>query len=106
MTAHAATRPSFPSRAAYTNRPSPEATTNDGLAAAATSTGGAEALRPEVDDAERRSVAAQGEPRHDSSSASRSARLTADTTASSEAVTIDESSPTPQRTRSPTAHST
>ena len=38
--------------------------------------------------------------------ASRSARLTAETMALMEAVTIDGSTPTPQRTRSPTAHST
>ena len=38
--------------------------------------------------------------------ASRSARLTAETTALSEAVTMFGSMPTPQRIRSPTAHST
>src|SRR6478609_1035702 len=37
---------------------------------------------------------------------SRSARLTAETMALIEAVTIEGSTPTPQRTRSPTAHST
>src|SRR6478735_7026686 len=38
--------------------------------------------------------------------ASRSARLTAETMALMDAVTIDGSTPTPQSTRSPTAHST
>ncbi len=38
--------------------------------------------------------------------ASRTERLTAETTALMEAVTIEGSTPTPHRTRSPTAHST
>ena len=80
--------------------------TNDGLGGRRHLGRWAEALRPEADQTQRGPVPTEDETRHDSSSASRSARLTADTTALSEAVTMDESSPTPQSTRSPTAHST